>query len=397
MPAPDVAVIGAGIVGSATAAFLAEHGLHVRLYEMDRVAAGASGRNSGVVQHPFDPVLAMLHLATLDEYRRLTGASGGTFSLGAEPAGLLSIGLDRTVAEGTAAAWAEAWPATRPEIVDGPTLAALEPSLAPDLVACRLAIGFPMAPSAATEAFAAQARRLGVEVVIGGGSARPTVVDGRAVGVDRGGSVEPAGAVIVAAGPWTPEVVDPGGSWRPIRRSWGVVASLAVPDAPHHVLEAADIDATIEPAAGDRPAGPAPSDDAAVDFSLVPADGSSALGSTFLPDEPDHVAWLAALRRVGQRYVPAVADAPLLGLRCCARPVSLDGRPLIGAAPWADGLWIAAGHGPWGISTGPGSARILARVILGDATVAVPPELDARRFGSPGLPPGQRQEFGSNR
>ena len=395
MPAPDVAVIGGGIVGTATAAFLAERGLRVRLHEQDRIAGGASGRNSGIVQHPFDPVLTRLYHATLAEYRRLAATSGGTFGLADEPAGLLYVGRDGAVAERTAAAWGKAWPLTRPELVDGSALAALEPALAPDLVACRLGIGFPVAPSAATEAYAILAARLGVEVVVGGGPARPAVVEGRIVGVDARGSIAPAGAVVVAAGPWTTEVVDPGGSWRPIRRSWGVVASLAIPGAPRHGLEATEIDIEPAAAAAERSGQPATRDE--VDFSLVPADGSSALGSTFLPDEPDPAAWLAALRRVGSGYVPAVADAPLLGMRCCARPVSLDGRPLIGPAPWADGLWIVAGHGPWGISTGPGSARLVADAILGEASGAIPPELAADRFGAPGARPRQRHEFGSNR
>jgi sarcosine oxidase, subunit beta len=58
----DVAIIGGGIVGCAAAAFLAEAGAGVDLYEQDEVAAAASGRNSGSVQHPFDPVLRDLHL-----------------------------------------------------------------------------------------------------------------------------------------------------------------------------------------------------------------------------------------------------------------------------------------------------------------------------------------------
>ena len=153
-------------------------------------------------------------------------------------------------------------------------------------------------------------------------------------------------------------------------------------DAPHYALEAIDID--IEPAEDARAGRPALVDDGAVEFSLVPASGSSSLGSTFLPEAPDPEAWLAALRRVGSRYVPAVASAPLMSLRHCARPVSRDGRPLIGAAPWADGLWIAAGHGPWGISTGPGSARLLADRILGiDTPGGIPDALRVDRFGVP--------------
>jgi glycine/D-amino acid oxidase-like deaminating enzyme len=78
-----------------------------------------------------------------------------------------------------------------------------------------------------------------------------------------------------------------------------------------------------------------------------------------------------------------VADAPVVGLRHCARPVSLDGRPLVGETPWCAGLWIAAGHGPWGISTGPGTARLLAEALLGHAP-DLPPVLAVDRFGTPG-------------
>ena len=150
--------------------------------------------------------------------------------------------------------------------------------------------------------------------------------------------------------------------------------------------DAAALAAPAESGGRDQPS------DGDVEFSLVPADGSSALGSTFLPTEPDPTAWLAALRRVGARYVPAVADAPLVGLRHCARPASADGRPLIGAIAGVAGLFVAAGHGPWGISTGPASARLVADLILGRIGPAgVPEALDPARFG-----PVQRQESGSN-
>jgi glycine oxidase len=206
-------------------------------------------------------------------------------------------------------------------------------------------------------------------------------VDGRVAGVRLDGRLEPAVAVVVAAVPWTPELIDPDGTWRPIRPIWGVVAGLALAEAPTHALEAVDI--TIEPGfAVDGFGRPIEPSDRDVEFSLVPAAGSSTLGSTFLPVEPDPTAWLPALRRVGARYVPAVADAPLVGLRHCARPASADGRPLIGAIGGIAGLFVAAGHGPWGISTGPGSARLVADLILGrSASGGMPEALDPDRFG----------------
>ena len=94
-PSPDVAVLGGGIAGSATAAFLAEAGVRVRLYERTAIAAGASGRNSGIVQQPFDPVLAELFRASLLAYRRLAADDDSVFVIGAEPAGLLYVEIGR--------------------------------------------------------------------------------------------------------------------------------------------------------------------------------------------------------------------------------------------------------------------------------------------------------------
>ena len=62
-------------------------------------------------------------------------------------------------------------------------------------------------------------------------------------GVLSAGVRRPAGAVIVAAGPWTPEVIDPTRAWRPIVPVWGVVADVDLPDPPGHVLEEAGVEA----------------------------------------------------------------------------------------------------------------------------------------------------------
>src|ERR687898_1469103 len=87
--APDLLIIGGGIIGCSAAAFAAERGATVLLVEASEIGAGASGRNSGAVQHPFDPVLAPLHQRTLEIYRQLS--DGDTFKFPAEPAGLLLL------------------------------------------------------------------------------------------------------------------------------------------------------------------------------------------------------------------------------------------------------------------------------------------------------------------
>ena len=375
-PAPDVAIVGGGIIGAAAAAFLAAAGVRVTLYERTEIAAAASGRNSGAIQHPFDPVLVALYRQSLALYRELASVSEGAFRLGDEPAGLLMIGPgeEKAAAANITAAWAETYPAVRPEIVAGRSLRDLEPALGPDLVACRLAIGYPVAPASATHAYALLAEARGATIRLGADVG--LALDGdAAVGVLVDGRLEPSGAVLVAAGPWTPAVVDPTGGWQPIRSIWGVVAQLDLPDPPRHVVEEFEIDIEPSPEAREE----AEADDG-LGFSLMTADGVSVLGSTFLEEEPQPDAFAAGLRERGSRYVPAIATARLVSLRSCARPVARDGRPLVGAVPGIDRAFVAAGNGPWGISTGPGAARLIADLVLGRG-VPIPTALDPARFG----------------
>jgi D-hydroxyproline dehydrogenase subunit beta len=391
MPAPDVAILGGGIVGTALAAQLAGRGATVTLYERTAIAAGASGRNSGVVWHPTDPTLAALYRESLVLYRALPDALAAAlpadaperaFGLAPEPAGILAVGRDADVVRGAARGFRAAHPDIPTEFVDGAALAALEPALAPGLSAVRMAIGFPVAPASATHAFAVLARVRGATLVQG---VDATVArDGRtATGVVVDGVSRPAGALVVAAGPWTPALVDPSGSWRPIEPFWGVIVELELGHAgPRHVLEEAEVEDATAQGASHEPEG-------SVGFSLVTADGRSSLGWTFLPTEPDPGDYEARLRDRGARYVPAIAGSPTRGLRACARPLSLDGRPLVGAVSGIERLFVAAGHGPWGISTGPASAAHVAAIVLGEPdprTAAVGAATDPARFGAPPWP-----------
>jgi glycine/D-amino acid oxidase-like deaminating enzyme len=364
--APDVAVIGGGIVGCSLAAFLAEAGARVRVLERDAVAAAASGRNSGAIQHPMEPVLAGLHEATLALY---AGLDHG-FALPAEPAGVLLVSDDAARAEKIRRALARRFPELAPEPLEGTALQAAEPALAGDLAACRLRTGYPVPPAAATRAFAARARAAGAEIEEGR-TAASWIRDGVAAGVVAGGERIAAGAVVVAAGPWTPEVVDPSGDWRPIAPVWGVTVELRLRAAPRAVVEEVGVEELV--ASGGPPAV----------FSLVTAGGVSTLGSTFLAEEPDAAALAPTLHEHGTRFVPALRSAALGAPRACARPVSRDGLPLLGPLAGRERLFVAAGHGPWGLSAGPGSARLVAEALLG-ATAAIPPELAAARFGARG-------------
>jgi glycine/D-amino acid oxidase-like deaminating enzyme len=343
----DVAIIGGGIVGCAAAAFLTEAGVRVEVYEREEVGAAASGRNSGSIQHPFDPVLAALHLETLNHYRRMEDVG-----LGDEPAGVLLLAPERDPLEPAVGEIARDCPELRPALLDPDELRDIEPGLAPGLWACRLETGYPVRPLAATRAFARRAFAGGARFHEAE-TAWPWVARGRARGVLSAGVRRPAGAVVLAAGPWTPELIDPTRGWQPIVPVWGVVADVRMDDPPRHVLEEAGVE------------GLAAGADGSALFSLVSVDGQTSLGSTFLRDAPNPDLWEGRLRREGDRFVPGLRHAEVVGLRACPRPQSLDGRPLMGEARGAEGLWVAAGHGPWGISTGPATARVLADAIIG--------------------------------
>lgn len=64
----------------------------------------------------------------------------------------------------------------------------------------------------------------------------------------------------------------------------------------------------------------------------------------------------------------------------CFRPVTNRGTPILGRIPderlgsigtrggSEGGVWLAAGHGPWGISLSLGSGKIMAEMIQGRST-----------------------------
>ncbi|MGH2454768.1 MAG: NAD(P)/FAD-dependent oxidoreductase [Candidatus Limnocylindria bacterium] len=375
----DVAVIGGGIIGCSAAAMLAARGARVALFEASGLGAGASGRNLGAIQHPFDPVLAPLYRGSLELYRGLA-EEDGAFAVPVTAAGLLLLSRDPAAARAQAAALAGSVPELAPAFLDAGALAEAEPSLVRGLAACRLETGFPIPPGSATAAWARLAERHGAQLEVGR-EARPVIDGGRVVGVRlAGGSHVATGSVLVAAGPWSPQLVDPSGGWAPIHRTWGVTVQLRLGEAaPRHIVEEDQVDVVnrpliaapaAEPATGTRADPPSL-------FSIASAGGVSTLGSTFLSGEPDGQRLSALLLRRGSWFLPAIGSAEVVAVRSCARPQSMDGRPFIGPVAGAAGLFVCAGHGPWGISTGPASAALAVGSILDGAPV--PERLTASR------------------
>ena len=242
--AADVAIIGGGIVGCAAAAFLTEAGANVELYERDELGAAASGRNSGSIQHPFDPVLAELHRETLAHYRALDGLEPAE-----APAGSSMLAPERAPLEPAVDEIARDCPELDATLLDPAGLRGVEPGVADGLWACRLETGYPVRPVAATRAFARRAFSAGVRFHEGETAAdrRPRARSARCR------ARRPAGSVLVAAGPWTPEVIDTTRSWQPIVPVWGVVAHVEMDDPPRHVLEEAGVEDVAAAGTGGTP------------------------------------------------------------------------------------------------------------------------------------------------
>ena len=195
---------------------LAAAGVRVTLYERaPDIAAGASGRNAGEICRPPDPALGPLFTESLRRYREAAGErlpDGTTLVIPESPIGVLAVAFDGDLVRRAAAALAASQPDLPPQVVDGSALRDLEPHLVEGLTVYRVDTGYPVRPADATHAFAAIARRAGASIVTGA-EARPWVEDGLA----RGLLVSGIGAslsdwVVIAAGPWSPALIDPTGA-----------------------------------------------------------------------------------------------------------------------------------------------------------------------------------------
>jgi D-amino-acid dehydrogenase len=75
---------------------------------------------------------------------------------------------------------------------------------------------------------------------------------------------------------------------------------------------------------------------------------------------------------------PGLREAELLETRIGFRPVTSDGRPLLG--PLAGGLIVATGHGPEGLTAGPYSGLAVAQLALGQPPATGLTPFDPSRF-----------------
>jgi glycine/D-amino acid oxidase-like deaminating enzyme len=97
-----------------------------------------------------------------------------------------------------------------------------------------------------------------------------------------------------------------------------------------------------------------------------------------LAGEPDDPAVPRRILARALRLVPALAEQPVMGTWWGVRPMSPDGRPIVGFL--RDGL-VAGGHGSQGVILGGGTARLVAALLSGEEPPFDPTPFSPERLG----------------
>jgi glycine/D-amino acid oxidase-like deaminating enzyme len=214
--------------------------------------------------------------------------------------------------------------------------------------------------------FAAAARRAGAEVWEGAATQRIVVEGGRVRGVQTSRGEVSTSTVLVACGPWTPDLLRPLGIEVPIQSSRQQVVQLAPPPAfgPLRVI--------IE--------------DMAQGFYVRPEAGDTVLAGV-LEEEAEQLVSADAfnqgvdfdfVERVGQAWAhryPTASDAQFRQGYASLYDITPDWQPVMGAVDGMGGLLVAAGFSGHGFKLSPALGEVLAALIAGEA-----PPIDVSMF-----------------
>jgi D-amino-acid dehydrogenase len=179
--------------------------------------------------------------------------------------------------------------------------------------------------------------------------------------VDTAAGPLDAGEVVVALGPWAPDLLEP----------LGIKLPLAVKRGYHRHF---------------RPQGNAALDRPILDvengYCLAPMEQGIRVttGAEFAARDaaPTPVQFDRVMPRARELFPLAepIESQPWLG----ARPCFADSRPVISRAPRLGGLWLAYGHGHWGLTLGPATGRLIAEMMTGATPFCDPKPYGAERF-----------------
>jgi D-amino-acid dehydrogenase len=350
-----IVVVGAGVLGASTAYHLAREGADVAVVDQaheGRATAAGAGILCPWASHVDDPAFYELYAAGARYYSDLVPALSelGETDLGFQRVGALIVSTDpRELTSAESLLRDRRMEA--PEIGEVDRLfprevKALFPPLRADLAGIHVAGGARvdgrrLAASLlrAAEHHGATVARGFVELISRGDRVPSVTLDDREIVAD---------AVVITAGAWSPALLRPLGINLLIQPQRGQIVHLhlsgqetnswpiVLPPGSHYLL--------------------------AFDDSRVVAGATRESGAGF--DYRVTAAGQAEVLSEALRIAPGLGVASLVETRVGFRPVSLDGRPLLGRARNVEGLVIGNGLGAAGLTIGPLAGRLLADVVL---------------------------------
>jgi glycine/D-amino acid oxidase-like deaminating enzyme len=362
MTSRRVVVVGAGIVGAAVAARLAEAGLRVTLLDQDEPGRATSRwsfawvNSNDKAPRPYHDLNHAGMRAWAELAPDLDGAAwyrpSGHIELATAGTGELEARVRRLTEWG--------YPA---RLISPAEAAELEPALR---LPAPAAAFFPDEGYLLTEPLiarlVARAESHGAQVLTGE-PARVTSIDtsGDAPPQVRtvAGAVLEADEVICCAGRWTPSLAavplipwQSSGSTAP-----GLVVRVGpvAPPGPVRLLHTPDL--AVRP----HPGGPHPGG-----LLHLEAEDAAAAVDLHTP-EPELRRWAAELLRRARRTVRGLDDARVVTHQVCVRPLPPDGQSIVGRLPGAPGIYVAVTH------SGVTLAAHLSRLIAADLTTGTPP------------------------
>jgi glycine/D-amino acid oxidase-like deaminating enzyme len=365
--AREVVVVGAGIVGAATARELAVRGVDVLLLDAGDLSSGTTGLGEGNIlcsdkEAGPELELTLLGLELYDEIEERLGDEARIRRKGA-----LIVHPD----EATWAAEPARVARLREAGVEGELVAAdavreLEPELTGALCGASLfRADLQCAPRAIARALA---RETG-DVRTG---ARVASVSGRAVVLDSGERID-AGAVVIAAGPWSASLAASAGLRLPVEPRKGQLVRMGRLDVRRKVVDGSYLASVL-------------SADASLQVTTVVEttwEGDVLVGSSrerrgFDTSVDEGVS--AAMVERAARLFPALGDLPRTTAWSGLRPWLPDNLPAIGPSRAVEGLWAATGHEGAGVALGPVTGRLIAQAYCGEPTLVELGPFDPDRF-----------------
>lgn len=377
----DVVIIGAGIIGSATAYYLTRAGLRVAVVDRGGVAAGTTGSGEGNILISDKEPGAELRLAVLSNrlWRELAGELDDSAEVEFK-GGLVVADNPSVLRHLHALARDQAAAGVRTRPVDGAEIAFLEPHLRPGLAGgVFYSEDMQVQPMATAAALLRRSRDGGAVPLFGHRVTGILTSAGKVTGVRTERGVLHAPIVINAAGTWAGPVAALAGVHVPVlpRRGF-ILVTEPLPRVIRHKVYTADYVANVASSGAD------------LETSTViegTRSGTILIGASRERVGFDDSLSLPAISRIAAKAVDLVPR--LAGVRAIRayhgfRPYCPDHLPIIGGDHRVGGLYHACGHEGAGIGLAPATGRLLTQLITGQRPDLDPTPFRVDRFGEPG-------------